>query len=73
VLTNDDIIRMAKNGVDEASIIGAIRDAGAVNFDLTPDGLIKLASSGVKGNLVTAMRDKAHAATRRAKPGPNGN
>jgi hypothetical protein len=73
VLTNDDIIRMAKNGVDEASIIGAIRDAGAVNFDLTPDGLIKLASSGVKGNLVTAMRDKAHAATRRARPGPNGN
>jgi hypothetical protein len=61
VLTNDDVIRMAKSGVDEDSIVSAIHDAANVNFDLTPDGLIKLANNGVKGKIVGAMRDRSHA------------
>jgi hypothetical protein len=60
-LTNDDVIRMAKSGVDEDSIVSAIHDAANVNFDLTPDGLIKLANNGVKGKIVGAMRDRTHA------------
>ncbi|HXN65996.1 MAG TPA: hypothetical protein VN862_11735 [Candidatus Acidoferrales bacterium] len=60
-LTNNDVIRMAKSGVDEDSIVSAIHDAANVNFDLTPDGLINLANNGVKGKIVGAMRDRSHA------------
>jgi hypothetical protein len=58
-LTNTDVIKMAKAGVDEDSIIAAIHDAKAVEFDLTPPGLIDLANNGVKGKLVTAMRERS--------------
>jgi hypothetical protein len=58
-LTNTDVIKMAKAGVDEDSIIAAIHDAKAVQFDLTPPGLIDLANNGVKGKLVTAMRERS--------------
>jgi len=57
-LTNDDVIKMAKAGVDEASIVTTIREAHSVQFDLSPDGLIHLAQNGVKGNIVTAMRER---------------
>ena len=52
---------MAKSGVDEESIVSAIKDAAHVNFDLTPDGLINLANNGVKGKIVGAMRERSHA------------
>src|ERR1700683_2748571 len=60
-LTNNDVIRMAKSGVDEDSIVCAIHAAANVMFDLTPDGLINLANNGVKGKIVGAMRDRSHA------------
>ena len=37
-LTNAQIITMVKSGIDESTIIQAIRGADAVNFDLTPAG-----------------------------------
>jgi hypothetical protein len=58
-LTNTDVIKMAKAGVDEDSIVAAIQDAKAVQFDLTPPGLIDLANNGVKGKLVSAMRERS--------------
>ncbi len=58
-LTNAQIIKMAKAGVDEDNIVGTIRDAPSVQFDLSPDGLVNLASNGVKGKIVAAMRDRA--------------
>ncbi len=61
-LTNADVIKMAKAGVDEDSIVNAIHDAGSVNFDLSPDGLIQLAQNNVKGKIVSAMRVKQQAA-----------
>jgi len=63
-LTNAQIIKMAKSGVDEDSIIGAIHDAASVQFDLSPDGLIQLAQNGVKGKVVSAMRDRANRSAR---------
>jgi hypothetical protein len=30
-----------------------------VQFDLSPDGLVDLASNGVKGKIVAAMRERA--------------
>jgi hypothetical protein len=58
-LTNDQVIQMVKAGVAEENVIDTIRTAGSVHFDLSPDGLIKLAQNGVKGKVVTAMQSKA--------------
>jgi hypothetical protein len=68
-LTNDQIIKMAKAGVDEDSIIATIRDAATVKFDLTPDGQIGLTSGGVKPKILAAMRDRAKHGNRRAPSG----
>jgi len=58
-LTNVQVIKMSKAGVDEDNIVGTIHDATSVQFDLSPDGLVNLASNGVKGKIVTAMRERA--------------
>jgi hypothetical protein len=58
-LTNAQVIKMAKAGVDEDNIVGTIHDATSVQFDLSPDGLVDLASHGVKGKIVAAMRERA--------------
>jgi hypothetical protein len=58
-LTNAQVIKMAKAGVDEENIVATIHDATSVQFDLTPDGLVNLASNGVKGKIVAAMRERA--------------
>ena len=62
-LTNDQVIQMVKAGVAEENVIDTIKSAGTVNFDLSPDGLIKLAQNGVKGKVVTAMQSKAKTST----------
>jgi hypothetical protein len=58
-LTNDQVIQMAKAGLDEDNIIDTIKSAGSVNFDLSVDGQVKLAQNGVKGKVLTAMKTKA--------------
>jgi uncharacterized protein (DUF111 family) len=50
---------MVKAGVDEDNIIDTIHSAGAVNFDLSVDGQVKLAQNGVKGKVLTAMKTRA--------------
>ncbi len=55
-LTNDDIIRMVKAGVDEEGVTDAIKTAKTVNFDLSPDGLINLSTNGVSGKIQSLMR-----------------
>jgi hypothetical protein len=68
-LTNEQIIKMAKAGVDEDNIIATIREAKAVEFDLSPDGQVQLATSGVKGKILAAMRQRAKLGTRRSPAG----
>jgi hypothetical protein len=68
-LTNDQIIKMVKAGVDEDSVIATIRDAQAVQFDLTPDGQIQLAGGGVKGKILAAMRQRAKLPNRHTPSG----
>ena len=63
-LTNQKIVEMVKSGVDEENVIATIRQAPAVDFDISPDGQIQLAKNGVKGKIVAAMRERS----RRAKP-----
>jgi hypothetical protein len=62
-LTNDQVIQMAKAGLDEDNIIDTIRSAGSVNFDLSVDGQVKLAQNGVKGKILTAMKTKARSSS----------
>ena len=71
VLTNIGVIKMAKAGVDEDSIISAIHDAQTVRFDLSPDGLINLANNGVKGKIVSAMRERSRPAVHHAASAPS--
>jgi hypothetical protein len=58
-LTNQKVIDMLKGGVDEDNIIATIQDAPSVDFDLSPDGQIALAKSGIKGKILLAMRERA--------------
>jgi hypothetical protein len=68
-LTNEQIVKMVKAGVDEDNVIATIREAPAVQFDLTPDGQIALAGGGVKGKILAAMRARAKLGNRRAPGG----
>ncbi len=70
-VTNDQIIKMFKAGVDEESIISTIHDAPVAAFDLTPDGVIALANGGVKGKIVAAMRARAKLPNKRSAASSN--
>jgi hypothetical protein len=59
-LTNQKVIDMLKGGVDEDNIIATVHDSPTVDFDLSPDGQIALAKSGVKGKILAAMRERVH-------------
>jgi hypothetical protein len=67
-LTNAEVVKMAKSGVDEDTIVGAIHDAASVRFDLSPDALIQLAQNGVKGKVVSAMRERDKRSTHHTSP-----
>lgn len=58
-LTNDQVIAMVKSGMDDATVIQAIRGASAVNFDLTPAGQKALAAGGVSVHLMAEMKIQA--------------
>jgi hypothetical protein len=71
-LTNNDVIRMAKEGFEDRSIIDTINNAQAVDFDLSIDGKIALKHGGVTTEVQAAMRARANKASRRAaSPGNN--
>jgi tetratricopeptide (TPR) repeat protein len=58
-LTNTQIIAMVKSGVDDATILQAIRGAGAVDFDLSTAAQHELTSNGVSAGVLTAMKTQA--------------
>lgn len=53
-LTNADVVKMVKAGLDTDTIVLAIRQ-GATAFDTSPDALIALKSDGVSGKVIDAM------------------
>jgi len=59
VLTNADVISMVAAKLDDANIMDTIKQASAVNFDLSAHGQIDLAKGNVKGNIILAMKAKA--------------
>jgi hypothetical protein len=62
-LTDQDVIDMAKAGMDEDNLIANIRDAQAVKFDLSTQAQINLVHNGVNGKVLSAMRVRAHRST----------
>ncbi len=58
-LTNTQVIAMLKSGMDEATVIQAVRGAAAVNFDLSTAGQHNLTSSGVSPHLLAEMKVQA--------------
>lgn len=58
-MSNNDVIDMVTAHLDEKNILDTIQNAAAVNFDLSPKGQIALSKSGVSGNVIMAMKNKA--------------
>jgi hypothetical protein len=58
-LTNNQVIAMIKSGVDDDTVVTAIRSAKVIDFDLTPAGQQQLTASGVSKLVLTAMRTRA--------------
>ena len=64
-MTNDDVIKMVKGGLGDATVLQAIEGAEPA-FDTTPDGLIKLKQGGVSEAVIQrilARRSGAPAAS----------
>ncbi len=57
-LTNTQVVAMVKSGMEDDTVIQAIRAAKAINFDLTPAGQQALTGSGVSTPVVTAMKTR---------------
>jgi hypothetical protein len=66
-LTNNQVIAMIKSGVDDDTVVTAIRSAKVIDFDLTPTGTQQLTAGGVSRLVLTAMRTRAA-----RKPAPAG-
>ena len=53
-MTNEEVITLAKAGLNQSIIIDKIKTT-KTNFDLSTDSLIKLKQAGVSDAIVTAM------------------
>jgi len=55
-LTNEDVIRMVKEGLPDNVIVSTIQQFPA-NYDVSPDGLIQMKRQGVSGSVLTAVQE----------------
>jgi hypothetical protein len=58
-MTNQDVIELRAAGLDDDNLIAAIKDAKAVQFDLSPAGLKALLAAKVSNKVIVAMRSRA--------------
>jgi outer membrane lipoprotein SlyB len=65
-MTNEDVIKMVKGGLGEATVLQAI-DAAEPGFDTSPDGLVKLKQGGVSDKVIQHLMTRKAAAP---APGP---
>ncbi len=57
-LTNQDIIDLAKDGLNETNLIETIKEASAVQFNLAPEAQRNLLRNGVSNVVIAAMRSR---------------
>ena len=55
-LTNAQVVAMVKSGMEDDTIVQAVRAAKSATFDLTADGQQELASNGVSAPVIAAMK-----------------
>jgi hypothetical protein len=58
-LTNEQVIELSKAGMDEENLIETIKSARDVTFDFSVNGQLKLVQGGIKGKVLSAMRERA--------------
>ena len=69
VFGNDDVIALAKKGLDDQNLIATIKEQKAVKFDLSADGLGHLLDAKVSNPVIAAIRARqASEAGSAAKP-----
>jgi outer membrane lipoprotein SlyB len=56
-MNNDDVIKMVKGGLGDATVIQAI-DASEPNFDTSPDGLVNLKQGGASDAVIQRILSK---------------
>ena len=56
-MTNDDVIKMVKGGLGDATVLQAIEGAEP-GFDTSPDGLVKLKQGGVSETVIQRILGK---------------
>ncbi len=54
-MTNEDVIKMQKAGLDESTISAAVRGADTAEFDTSADGLIALKQASVPEGVIQAI------------------
>ena len=54
-VNNADVVKMTKAGLDEATVVAAVRGANPAEFDTSTDALIKLKEAGVSQTVIQAM------------------
>lgn len=66
-LTNAQVIAMVKSGMEDDTVVQAIRGAHSANFDLSTGAQQELAGNGVSSQVVAAMKARAAHKTVAAK------
>lgn len=67
-LTNDQVIKLKKAGMDEQNLLETINAASRVDFDMSVDGEVELVKNGINGKVLSAMRQRARLSARRRTP-----
>jgi hypothetical protein len=68
-ITNRDIIRLAQKGLGDANLLETIKNATAVQFDLSPQGQEELLDNKVSNAIIGAMRARQQQARQAPKGG----
>lgn len=67
-MTNDDVVKMQKAGLDENTISAAVRGTDSAEFDTSADGLIALKQAGIpEGVIQEIVTRKSGASSTRGK------
>ena len=61
-MTNDDVIKMVKGGLNDATVLQAI-DGAEPGFDSSPDGLVKLKQGGASDAVIQRILSRKGAAS----------
>ena len=59
ILTNDDVVNLAKAGLDDEIVIAKVKNAPAAQLDVSTDALIALKKGKVSSAVIAAMVERA--------------